>query len=54
MANQGGDRGKAPNVTGTLPKKQTKSPAPARRSAKKGPKGPRKMRRGTTRRSRER
>ena len=37
--NQGGDRGKAPNETGTQPRKRTKSPAPkpGSRSVKGGP-----------------
>jgi hypothetical protein len=36
---QGGDRGKAPNETGTQPKRRTKSPAskPGTRAVKSGP-----------------
>lgn len=48
--NQGGDRGKAPNETGTQPRKRTKSPAP--KPGKRGvTTGPKKMPRGTTTRS---
>jgi hypothetical protein len=38
--NQGGDRGKAPNKTGTLPKKRREAVAekPGRKSVKAGPK----------------
>ena len=51
--NQGGDRGKGPNVTGTLPKKRGK--AAAAKAGRKGVQaGPRKTPRGTTRRSGER
>ena len=37
--NQGGDRGKAPNKTGTQPRRRTKSPAskPGTRTVKGGP-----------------
>lgn len=50
--NQGGDRGKGPNVTGTLPRKRVDAPAtkPGRKDVKGGA-GPKKMRRGTTTRS---
>jgi hypothetical protein len=40
MRNQGGDRGKPPNVTGTLPKKKrvdAPGPKPGRKSVKGGP-----------------
>lgn len=47
--NQGGDRGNGPNVTGTLPKKRTASPAkPGRKGVRRGA---RKTPRGTTTRS---
>jgi hypothetical protein len=48
--NQGGDRGKSPNVTGTRPKKK-RVDAPASRPGKARKAGPKKTSRGTTTRS---
>jgi hypothetical protein len=60
---QGGDRGKSPNLTGTQPKpKAKKSPQSGERAAKRGArqgtgkvaqKGPKKLAARTTKRSRD-